>query len=118
MSAPAPEVPTWIGTAQHLRWLERILRAVLILNGVDAVLTLYWVGLGWAREGNPLVADLVTDHPVVFVLTKTTLVSLGSWLLWSLRRRPLAVVSIFAAFLAYYTLLLIHLQAVAHLHLG
>ena len=49
--------------------------------------------------------------PVLFVVVKTSLVSGGTFLLWRHRDRPLAVVSIFVAFLAYYFLLAWHLEA-------
>ncbi|MCC7386193.1 MAG: hypothetical protein IT384_30400 [Deltaproteobacteria bacterium] len=100
-----------IGTQEHFRWLERIIYAILILNVFDAFLTLYWVSTRQAIEWNPLMASLIEAHPVLFVLVKCTLVSLGSFLLWRHRKRPLAVISVFGAFLAYYWLLLYHLNA-------
>ncbi|MFK7895884.1 MAG: DUF5658 family protein [Myxococcota bacterium] len=107
----SPAVPaSTIGTAQHFRWLEGIVKATLLLNGIDAVLTLIWIQTGLATEANPVMADLVHHHPVTFVLAKVALVSLGSGLLWRLRTRPLAVIGIFAVFLAYYFLILYHLD--------
>lgn len=70
---------------------------------------------GLAREANVVLADLVVHHPVAFVSVKLALVSLGSLLLWWRRKRPLAVVAIFAAFLAYYAVLLYHLRFAAAL---
>ena len=97
-----------IGTPEHFRWLHGIVKVVLVLNLLDAVFTLAWVNTGLAREANPLMDELVHEHPVAFAATKLTLVGLGSLLLWRLRWRPLAVVAIFVAFLAYYGLLLAH----------
>lgn len=97
-----------IGTPEHFRWLHGIVKLVLVLNLVDAVLTLFWVGAGFAKEANPLLRDVLRDHPVAFAAAKLGLVGLGSLLLWWRRDRPLAVVAIFAAFLAYYVLLLHH----------
>jgi hypothetical protein len=113
--APSPErVGSWtrtrIGTEQQFRWLEWIVRSILVLNVIDAALTLYWVSTGRATEANPLLADLVRDAPITFVLIKTTLVALGSWLLWRRRKKPLAVIGIFSVFLAYYLVLLHHLH--------
>lgn len=102
---------TWVGTAEHYRWLEWVVRALLILNLFDAVMTTMWIYSGRAVEANPLLADLAHGHPLLFVLVKTALVSLGSLLLWRLRRQPLAVVAIFATFLVYYFLLIYHLEA-------
>jgi hypothetical protein len=99
-----------IGTAQHFRWLHGIVCVVLVLNLVDAVFTLLWVGAGLARELNPLLAHLVRQYPVGFAVAKLGLVGLGSLLLWRLRHRPLAVVSIFCSFVVYYLVLLHHLS--------
>lgn len=101
----------WIGTPQHFGWLQLIIKAVLVLNVIDAVMTVAWIYAGRAVEANPLLADLAHSQPILFVLVKTTLVSLGSWLLWRRRRQPLAVVAIFGVFLAYYFLVVYHLEA-------
>ncbi len=98
-----------IGTAEHFRWLGSIVKVVLTLNLFDAIFTLTWVTAGLASEANPLLASLVRDQPVVFTVVKLSLVGAGSWLLWQQRRRPLAVIGIFLAFLAYYILLLFHI---------
>jgi hypothetical protein len=99
-----------VGTPQQFRWLGGIVKAVLILNLLDAVFTLIWVRAGLAREANALMRELVNEHAVLFVVTKLGLVSLGSLLLWRWRERAGAVVAIFLAFLAYYLVLLYHLQ--------
>lgn len=104
-------IPSWIGTAEHLRWLEWIVKSILVMNVLDAFMTLVWIYSGRAIEANVFVRDLVNDYPQSFVLAKLTLVALGSFLLWRLRRRPLAVVAIFVAFIAYYALVLVHLRA-------
>ncbi len=99
-----------IGSPQHFRWLESIVKVILALNLLDAIFTLGWVQLGLASEANPLLASLVLDHPVAFASVKLALVGGASWLLWQNRTRPLAVVGIFIGFLVYYLLLLIHLR--------
>jgi glucan phosphoethanolaminetransferase (alkaline phosphatase superfamily) len=99
-----------VGTSEHFRWLHGIVKAVLVLNLIDALLTLVWVRSGLAHEANPLIEQLVNEHAVAFVLVKLGLVSLGSWLLWHRRERPAAVIAIVAAFLAYYLVLLYHIQ--------
>lgn len=101
-------IPPSIGTPEQLRWLHGILQTILALNLLDAVFTLFWINAGLAREANPLLADLVRDHPVGFALAKVGLVALGSLLLWHYRSRPLAVIGIFLVFLVYYLLLLYH----------
>ncbi len=99
-----------VGTAEHFGWLQGIVKAVLVLNLLDALFTLVWVRSGLAREANPLIDQLANQHAVGFVLVKLALVSLGSWLLWQHRERPAAVIAIVAAFLTYYLILLYHIQ--------
>ncbi|MCO4764241.1 MAG: hypothetical protein KC502_22200 [Myxococcales bacterium] len=110
-SSSAESGDSWVGTAEQFAWLEWLVRAILILNVLDAVFTIYWISEHKAIEANPLLAELAHEHPVAFVAVKTALVSLGSGLLWRLRRSPLAVIGIFAAFLGYYFLLIYHLNA-------
>jgi hypothetical protein len=107
--APSPPSPR-IGTPEHFSWLHGVVAVLLVLNLVDAIFTLIWVGSGLAREANPLLQDLVRQQPLGFAAAKLALVGLGSILLWGLRDRPLAVVAIFGAFIAYYAVLLHHLR--------
>ena len=100
-----------IGTLQHFRWLKGIVIAILVLNVLDAVLTLIWIRTGAATEANPLLAQLAHEQPVLFIVVKFALVGLGSWLLWRFRKRPMSVASVFIAFLVYYFLLLYHLRS-------
>ncbi len=97
-------------SVQHLAWLDGVVKAVIVLNLLDVFFTLIWVGSGHAEETNVLLNHLVRDHPLGFVVAKISLVSLGSYLLWSYRSRPLAVVAIFMAFVVYYFVLLHHLH--------
>lgn len=99
-----------VGTETHFRWLNGIVKAVLVMNLIDAVLTLLWVRTGFATEANPLISQIVEQHAFLFVASKLTLVFLGTAMLWRLRREPLAVVGIFAAFLVYYAVLVYHLS--------
>ena len=108
MSSEAPS-DSRIGTPEQFRWLLGIVKVILALNLLDAIFTLIWINAGLAREANPLLAEIVRDHPVGFLVVKLGLVMGGSWLLWRYRFRPLAVVGIFVAFLVYYLLLLYHI---------
>ena len=98
-----------IGTPEQFRWLLGIVKVILALNLLDAIFTLTWINAGLAREANPLLAEIVRNHPVRFAAVKLGLVAGGSLLLWRYRSRPLAVVGIFVAFLVYYLLLLYHI---------
>ena len=104
-----------VGTDQQFRWLEGIVKSVLVLNLIDAVLTLLWVRAGLAVEANTLMDELVNEHAIGFVLVKLGLVGMGSWLLWSRRQSALAVVAIFAAFVAYYAILIQHVGYIGQL---
>jgi hypothetical protein len=108
MPSEAP-LDSRIGTPEQFRWLLGIVKVILALNLLDAIFTLIWVNAGLAREANPLLAEIVRDHPVAFAVVKLGLVAGGSFLLWHYRRRPLAVVGIFVAFFVYYLLLLYHI---------
>lgn len=99
-----------VGTPEQLSWLKGVVVAVLVLNGLDAVFTLVWVRAGLAVEANSLMRDLVENNAFLFIATKLGLVTLGSLFLWRQRTHPIAVIAIFAAFLAYYFVLLYHLQ--------
>lgn len=109
--------PPWVGTERNYRWLEQIVKALLVLNVLDAILTLLWIAQGRAIEANPILRDLAHHDPLGFVLVKTTLVSLAAAFLWRHRTRPLSVVATFVAFLTYFFLLLYHLSSM-HLHLA
>ena len=108
-ASPHPPRPR-VGTDQHFRWLRGVLAWVLILNLLDAVLTILWVHAGLAREANPLMDELVTGNALLFVVVKLSLVGMGGWVLWQRRRSPFAVVSIFVAFVVYYGIAVHHLQ--------
>ena len=112
MTAPAerPSPTLSIGTREHFGWLESIVKGTLVLNLLDALFTLTWVGAGMASEANPLLHELVHRHPILFVTAKLALVGLGSLLLWRLRTSRFAVIAMFVAFLAYYALLLVHVD--------
>ena len=104
-----------VGTPEHFRWLHGIVKTVLVLNLSDAVFTLVWVRFGFAREANLMIDRLVEHHALGFVTVKLGLVGMGSWLLWQRRNHATAVIAIFVAFLAYYLVLLYHVQHAATL---
>src|SRR5262245_28626949 len=104
-----------VGTAQHFRWLHGIVKAVLVLNLLDAIFTLVWVRWGFALEANLMIDRLVEHYAVAFIAVKLGLVGMGSWLLWQRRNHATAVVAIFVAFMAYYLVLLYHVQYAATL---
>ena len=99
-----------VGEPHQFEWLKGVIASVFVLNVLDGALTLFWVLTGQAVEANPLMAELINTHELLFMLAKLTLVGLGSAVLWHLREHGLAVLAIFTGFFAYYGLLLFHLH--------
>jgi len=110
-----PPVSSRLGMPQHFKWLLGIVKVILVLNLFDMIFTLLWIYAGLARESNPLLADLIDKYPILFATVKLTLVSLGSILLWRYRFRPLAIISIFLAFIVYYYLFLYQISFLGRL---
>ena len=110
---PEQPEPAWIGSSQHYRWLEWVVRGVVLLNLADALLTLVSVLSHHARESNPLMEGLIAQSPPLFVAAKLALISLGTLLLWRNRHLPLAVGAIFFVFVVYYGLFLLHLAGIS-----
>jgi hypothetical protein len=103
-------LPLTVGRPHQFRWLYGLIQVILILNLLDAILTLLWVRTGLAEEANAFLQLIVNEHAVAFVVAKTTVVSLGSLLLWNRRDHPLAVIGLFVAFIVYYCLFLHHVR--------
>ena len=93
--------------------LSAIVQAVVVLNLLDAVLTLIWVQLGVATEANLLLHGVLERSAVLFMVVKLALVSLGIVLLWRQRAHPLAVFGIALVFCAYAVLLAYHVVVAA-----
>jgi len=114
-TVPAAPSRLPLGTPEQFRWLQGIVKTVLVLNLLDAIFTLVWVRWGFAREANLMIDRLVERHAVVFIAVKLGLVGMGSWLLWQRRHHATAVIAIFIAFMTYYLVLLYHVQYAATL---
>ena len=99
-----------VGTPAQFQWVCGIIRAILILNLLDAILTMLWVHTGLAQEANPLLKPIVYHHALLFITVKVALGSFGTWLLWQYRHRALAVIGTFSVFIAYYAVFLHHLR--------
>lgn len=86
-----------------------ILAATCALNVFDVVATLVLVGGGYATEGNPLMAELLTFGAVPFAAVKIAMVTLGALVLFRFARHDLAQVGAILACAAYGMLALYHL---------
>jgi hypothetical protein len=90
--------------------LYGVIEAIVILNLIDAVLTVCWVHNGLAREANPLLQPLVYHNAVLFITTKLALGAVGAWLFWQHRHRAFVVIGTFSVFTVYYAVFLQHLR--------
>lgn len=109
-----------LGSASPSSRLFWIAAALLVLNLLDGLFTLLAVYAGAADEANPLMQGPLAHGPVMFILTKTALVSLGVLLLWRSRQRLLAAGGLVALSVVYTGVLIYHVsafQVVAH-HVG
>lgn len=88
---------------------------VLVGNVLDAMFTIIYTDLGVAQEANPLLGPALEDSPLLFMVIKLGLVSMGVTLLWRLRHRRAAVAGLIAAAATYSWLLGYHLSGVPHL---
>jgi hypothetical protein len=90
--------------------LYALVCTALLCNLLDGMLTIAGVSTGAVAESNPLMAGVLTLHPVAFMLAKVSLVSLGLLLLWRLRNRPAAAAGIVAACGLYALVVLYHVH--------
>lgn len=93
------------------RRLAYLASAVVILNLLDAVFTLVYTEAGYAVEANPLMAAALRTAPIVFVAAKLSLVSLGVWFLWRVRRCAFAAAGLVASATAYTLVVAYHVTA-------
>jgi hypothetical protein len=110
-----PRTYSSLGTEQQFSWLRILIIAIIVLNILDAIFTLFWVNAGFAKEANVLMRQLVHNYPVLFVIVKFSLVFIGTYVLWKNRFNKIAVLGMFVVFLIYYALLLHHLSYSSHI---
>lgn len=81
--------------------LDKALLFLFSLNLLDALFTIFWISIGMAEEANPLMEIVLSLGPAVFLSIKLTLVSLGSALLWRLKHKGFAIVSVLSLLIVY-----------------
>lgn len=94
------------------RRLTQFASAIVILNLLDAMFTLAYVSTGVARESNPFMQGVLAASPVVFMLAKISLVSLGVLLLWRLGHKKIAMGALLGATAMYTIVIGYHLASV------
>jgi hypothetical protein len=85
----------------------RLMAILIVMNGIDGLLTVFWVSTSQAVEANPLMALLLDIHPALFMALKCALVSFGAIVLWRHRKHTLAMFSL-ATVCAVYGMVLTH----------
>lgn len=78
--------------------------ATLVFNVFDASATLWVVAKGLAVEANPLLQGPMESGPLPFVAVKTSLVGLGSYLMWRRRDHLIVVTGGYVCFVVYWSL--------------
>jgi len=86
-----------------------MLKALLVMNLIDAFATMAWVELKFAEEANPLMAWALEYDIRVFILVKVSLVILGVLLLWRLRSYRITRILTVPVFLLYSYIVLVHI---------
>jgi hypothetical protein len=97
------------------RWLLILASAVVVLNLIDGIFTLAYTGCRVATESNPLMQGVLAASPVVFMITKLTLVSLCVLLLWRHGRQRFAIAGLVGTTVMYVLLIGYHISAVPRL---
>jgi len=84
--------------------------SAILMNLLDAVMTILWVKAGVAEEANLMLRDVLEKNVPLFFLIKMSLATLGLYLLWRRRDRKLAMIGIILVSAVYYVLILYHVQ--------
>jgi hypothetical protein len=85
-----------------------LLISIILLNYVDAFLTLSWVSTGFAVETNPIMNGWLDLGAIPFLCVKLLFVIVASYLLWMFRKNKLAHTLVFGVFLLYLCVFFIH----------
>jgi hypothetical protein len=97
----------------HPKMLERCASAVLVLNLLDAILTLFVVTARLAVEANPLMETALSQSPLAFMAVKLSLVSLGILFLYRMRQHRFAAIAILGSLVVYGSVVVYHLTGLA-----
>jgi hypothetical protein len=101
MTAASVMKSSYFSRITSTRTFEFALKAVLTLNVIDALSTLYWVQAGMAVESNPIMAGALAIGPAAFICMKIALVSLAVVLLSRMHESTVARVAVLPLVLLY-----------------
>ena len=88
---------------------KNMLIAIIGLNLFDAIATLTWLDLGFAQEGNPIMAPLIAYCPYCFIAIKMGIVLFVCWYLWKERENDYTFLASKIVFYAYSLLAMWHM---------
>lgn len=88
-----------------------------VLSLVDGFYTSIEVGLGVAREANPLLAAAAGVHPLLALAVKVVMVGLASAIIWANRRRRAVLATGLGVLVLYAAVVIYHRVALAMLGL-
>tara|TARA_R110000824_G_scaffold252320_1_gene441072 strand:+ start:200 stop:517 length:318 start_codon:yes stop_codon:yes gene_type:complete len=69
-----------------MRKIVRLVYILAIFILIDLTATLFWINHDLATEGNPLMAFFLEISPLLFVIAKLGLSSVGIWILYYFRK--------------------------------
>lgn len=78
------------------------------LNWLDAQLTLVWVRLNVASEGNALMARLLEHSPASFLIFKLAIGAFAAYIFYRCAHLPIAKHGMIAVLVIYSALMLVH----------
>ena len=81
---------------------------LFILNGLDAQLTILWIRLNVASEGNVLMARVLQHGELTFLGAKVAIGAIAAYILYRCAHLPLARHGLTVVLLLYASLMLIH----------
>lgn len=88
-----------------------LLKAILLfgLNFVDAVLTLFWIRINAAQEGNALMAYILAFGEMPFLAVKIGIGALAVWMFCRFAHLRISQIGVSFALLIYVLLMGVHL---------
>lgn len=89
--------------------------ALLMLNLLDGLFTLFFLQLGVAEELNPIMREAYEQSPLFFMFSKLVIVNAGLWLLCIHRHLKASRIAIRLGAAVYAVIVVYHLAFLTHL---
>ncbi len=88
--------------------IKKTVSFIILFNILDAILTLFWIDLGIAKESNPLMEYALDHGTYIFLFVKIALVSLGCLLLYRYRDKIFSRLAAVIALACYSSIVFYH----------